>query len=132
MGEIGAILRGFVLQVGQEQLGGSGGPGEAFQTPLATLHSFNGWADKFLTTPDDGLNDSYVSLETTLAKVKCQIVWHSFNADQGSDHYGDEFDAAVSYPLRKELVVGMKYADYDADDFATDTRKFWVWLTLLI
>src|ERR1035438_4740700 len=30
-----------------------------FQTPLATLHAFNGWDDVFLTTPADGLQDIY-------------------------------------------------------------------------
>ncbi len=132
LGELGASLRGFVLTVGHELLGGSGKPGDAFQTPLATLHSFNGWADKFLVTPDDGLNDSYAGLETTLAKVKCQAVWHIFDADHGSDHYGNEIDLALSYPLRKELLIGVKYADYDSDKFATDTTKFWVWVTISI
>ena len=31
----------------------------ALQTPLATLHKFNGWADLFLTTPNAGLEDAY-------------------------------------------------------------------------
>ena len=30
----------------------------AFSTPLATLHKFNGWADKFLATPIGGLCDA--------------------------------------------------------------------------
>ena len=38
--------------LGWEVLGGDEDePGEAFRTPLATLHAFNGWADQFLTTP---------------------------------------------------------------------------------
>ncbi len=132
LGELGASLGSVSLSVGQELLGGSGKPGDAFQTPLATLHAFNGWADKFLTTPDDGLVDTYVSLEATLAKVKGVVVWHEFRADHGGDHYGDEFDLSLSYPLRKELIVGVKYADYAARDFLTDTRKFWLWITLAI
>ena len=31
--------------------------GTSFQTPLATGHKFNGWADIFLSTPTDGLVD---------------------------------------------------------------------------
>ena len=44
---------GFALTAGYEELGSDGGVA-AFQTPLATLHAFNGWADLFLTTPGDG------------------------------------------------------------------------------
>jgi hypothetical protein len=28
------------------------------QTPMATLHKFDGWADLFLTTPANGLGDT--------------------------------------------------------------------------
>jgi hypothetical protein len=34
---------------------------KGFTTPLATLHKFQGWADKFLTTPVNGLADLYVN-----------------------------------------------------------------------
>ena len=132
LGELGASLKGFTLLLGNEILGGSGNAGDAFQTPLATLHAFNGWADKFLTTPDDGLNDAYVSLEAQLAKFRCQAVWHDFQADHGSDDYGTELDLSISYPLRKEATLGIKYADYDAEDFATDTLKFWIWLAITV
>jgi hypothetical protein len=27
-----------------------------FSTPLATLHKFQGWVDKFLTTPANGID----------------------------------------------------------------------------
>ncbi|MGZ9100445.1 MAG: hypothetical protein ACXW3O_12145, partial [Brevundimonas sp.] len=46
-----------------ERLDGNGA--QAFQTPLATLHAFQGWADVFLTTPRDGLRD--VSTTVTYA-----------------------------------------------------------------
>ena len=32
---------------------------EVFKTPLATLHKFQGWADKFLGTPANGVKDSH-------------------------------------------------------------------------
>ena len=31
----------------------------SFQTPLATGFKFQGWADKFLTTPPNGVRDLY-------------------------------------------------------------------------
>ncbi|MGH8029476.1 MAG: alginate export family protein, partial [Arenimonas sp.] len=48
-----------LLRAGWEHLGGDGT--HALQTPLATLHAFNGWADKFTTTPSGGLEDRYLS-----------------------------------------------------------------------
>ena len=41
---------------------GSDGGVAAFQTPLATLHAFNGWADLFLTTPARGLRAWWASV----------------------------------------------------------------------
>jgi hypothetical protein len=40
-------------------------------------------------------------------------------------HYGDEVDAQIS--VRKGRYTALlKYADYRADRFATDTRKLWL------
>jgi hypothetical protein len=131
-GELGGSLDRFTLLLGDELLGGSGQTGDAFQTPLATLHAFNGWADKFLTTPDAGLEDRYVSLEARVGSGKGQVVWHDFHADRGDTHYGSELDFAATWPIRPELTAGVKYALYDASNFATDTEKFWIWLTLTL
>ena len=35
----------------------------AFQTPLGTNHAFQGWADRFLITPADGIEDLFVTLQ---------------------------------------------------------------------
>lgn len=129
LGELGTKVRGFTLKVGQEVLGGSGTAGDAFQTPLATLHAFNGWADKFLTTPDTGIEDVYVSLSTKLAACDVQVAWHDFHADSGSLHYGTEWDASLTWVASKSVTCGLKYADYNAEDFATDTTKAWFWVS---
>src|SRR3546814_9223571 len=67
--ELGLDVAAFKLTGGYELLGSDGGAtgiagGFAFQTPFATLHKFNGWADKFLTTPGTGIQD-YRSEEHT-------------------------------------------------------------------
>jgi hypothetical protein len=59
--EVTATFRQFGFGVGAEILGGNGLAGLAGKgvtTPLATLHKFQGWADKFLTTPANGLSRS--------------------------------------------------------------------------
>lgn len=55
--KFGQSFKAFITY---ESLGSNGG-NVAFQTPLATKHAFNGWADKFLSTPATGLNDIYQS-----------------------------------------------------------------------
>ena len=103
----------------------------SFQTPLATLHKWNGWADMFLTTPVTGLTDRYGSLGYTAAKVGplaslgANIVYHDYHADLGGAHYGHEWDALIAAKVQKYTLL-FKYADYRAATFATNTRKFWV------
>lgn len=115
------------LGVGQETLHGSKSNSGAFSTPLATLHAFNGWADKFLNTPATGLQDTYVSVGGKLMGTKLQAVYHDFRSDASSMHYGQEIDLAAIRPIDENSTWGAKYANYDADDFATDTQKFWLW-----
>jgi len=132
---------GLSLQAGLEKMGGNGV--SAFQTPLATLHAFNGWADKFLTTPANGLEDRYGKISYKVSGIGkwadntvLDIVYHDFNADRTGNDYGTEWDYQISrtfkteketYPF-KEWSVSLKYADFNDDDVAavTDTQKFWI------
>jgi hypothetical protein len=98
----------------------------AFQTPLATLHKFQGWADKFLTTPSAGIEDLYVGINGSLAGFNGLAVWHDFKAEATSLDYGTELDLSVSRKFAKRYEVLVKYADYSADGLFTDTRKFWL------
>jgi len=60
-----------------------GGSIQAFQTPLATLHAFQGWADKFLATPADGIEDLYVSIATKIHGANVSLIYHRFNPEVG-------------------------------------------------
>jgi Gram-negative porin len=117
------------LTAGFEQLGADGG--RAVQTPMATLHKFNGWADLFLTTPASGLEDFYLGASYKLPKVKAlpglnfAVAWHRFESDVGGLHYGDEWNASLGFKLGRVGVLA-KYADYNAAAFGADTRKVWV------
>lgn len=110
--------------IGYEVLEGDGV--RAFQTPLATLHAFNGWADKFLTTPNDGLEDLYFKLGIKAYGVNVLGVYHNFDANNSSADYGDEWGVSVSRKFFKRFLLGAKYANYGADSFATDTQKLWL------
>ncbi len=131
--------QGFTLGGGYEVLGADTGAKTktggalstvAVQTPLATLHKFNGWADKFLTTPTNGLTDSYASLGYVMTNVKpltslgASLIYHDYRSDIGNLHYGHEWDAQVAAKIKKYTFT-LKYAAYSAQTFATDTKKFW-------
>lgn len=129
--EISATFKGVTLKVGQELLGSDNGKG--FTTPLATLHKFNGFADKFLGTPAQGLEDSYITMSYTMPEstgmfkgIKSVVTYHDFKSDIGDINYGDEWNFLVSKKLNKHFSAAIKGAIYNADEFATDTNKFWL------
>lgn len=124
--EGGVGLAAAEFKLGYEVLGGNGTV--AFQTPLATLHSMNGWADLFLTTPATGLKDGYVSAATTVLGTRLEAIYHDFRADSNSTRYGTEWDLWAVKPIDKTYSVGAKYAGYSAKGFAVDTEKFWLWV----
>ncbi len=122
LGELGVKLGGWQLTGGYELLGADD---SAFSTPLATGHAFNGWADKFLATPADGLEDRYLRLDGSLAGFKLSARYHDFSADRGSAEYGSEIDLQAARSFG-DVTLLAKYASYRADDFATDTDKLWL------
>jgi len=99
--------------------------GIGFSTPLATLHAFQGWADKFLRTPGNGVRDVYASIGTQLWGIKLLGVYHDFHDENDNVRYGEEYDVLMARKFGKHLGVLLKYAYYNAIHFATDTQKVW-------
>ena len=134
LAEFGAEIAAWKVGVGYELLGADKGVAfTSFQTPLATLHKFQGWADKFLTTPPNGIQDYYAQAGYGWKKkvgfdaVNAQIVYHRFDSARADQHYGNEWDALLSVKKGKWTATA-KLADYNAKQFATDTRKLWLQL----
>lgn len=134
LAELNADITSFKIGGGYELLGADDGLAyTSFQTPLATLHKFQGWADKFLVTPPNGIQDYYGQVGygwkkiAGLDTVNVQVVYHRFDSDRLSLHYGNEWDALVS-AKRGRWTATAKLASYKADKFATDTRKVWLQL----
>jgi|CXWL01.1.fsa_nt_gi hypothetical protein len=128
--EPGVTWNGFTAKLGYEVLEGDGTATHAFQTPLATLHAFNGWADKFLTTPANGLEDRYVSVgykvpfgDKLIKGTDLVVAYHDFQADHTNSDYGTEWNASIQQTFYDHFTLGLKYADYQADDLNTDTTK---------
>lgn len=123
--------RGLSLGVGFESLGGNPDPGEAFRTPLATLHAFNGWADVFLATPNAGLDDRYVTIKYSVGKWNLTGMLHDFTADTGGGDFGSELDLSAARKLSERYGLLLKAAFFSADSDSSlpDVDKFWVMLT---
>ena len=114
------------LRLAREVLDGGEGKG-AFQTPLATLHKWNGWADKFLTTPAGGLEDTNINLSGNYDPYTFTVRYHRFEADSTNAHYGNELDMQATYETSWGQTFGFKAAFYDADEFAFDSDKYMLW-----
>ncbi len=122
----GWSYQSVTVELGQERLAGDGQ--SAFQTPLATLHAFQGFTDLFLVTPPAGIRDNWLKLNYQSDWAKFAFGYHEFSADAGNSEYGQEFNVSVSKPLTKQLTGLLKAARYDADSFGSDTSKLWLQL----
>lgn len=107
-----------------------------FATPFATLHAFNGWADQFLTTPNDGLRDFFITAAKSWAGINWFVRYDRFSSDHGGYDYGSEWGVSAAKKVNKNLTVLAKYAAYDGDANSTnvarnltlsrDLSKFWL------
>ena len=140
--ELNATWRSVTFGLGDEILSGYLVPGTTttvgFSTPLATLHKFQGWVDKFLTTPGNGIDDRYTSV-TYLKKglgpldtLTAVAAFHSYRAERIAGNYGEELDLSVAAKYQR-FTGTVKYGDYNAAAttpiaIARDTKKFWLQL----
>jgi len=133
LAEAGAKRGQFSGALTYERLDGDGVRG--FQTPLATLHIYQGWADVFLNTPAGGIRDLQAQASWTIANpalvqsLKFTAAWHDFADADGSLSYGDEFDVAASAMINPHWSAELKAASFDGDlpGFRDRTK---LWMTL--
>ncbi|MXX05650.1 MAG: hypothetical protein F4X09_08110 [Gammaproteobacteria bacterium] len=112
--------------LGYETFGGDvSEPQKMFRMPMATLHKFQGWTDRFLTIPQAGVKDTYVTFTTG----GLTLTWHDFNSEAGSAHYGSEWDVSWQYAIGDNYTLLLKYATYDPDTYAADIDKAWIQFT---
>lgn len=131
LGELGVkFLKNYTVAFGHEVLGSDDGL-TGFKTPLATLHAYQGFADRFLNTPAAGIEDTYVKIAATLpANFSFLGFYHWFNAQDTSAAYGQELDLQLGYKLNANFSFTAKAAFYEGDgeiaSHAQDTTKFWL------
>ena len=125
-----SMSNGLSLGLAYESLGGNILPGMAFRTPLATLHAFQGWADKFLTTPEGGINDVFATVKYKAGKWNLTGVYHDFSSEVGSVDYGTEFDLSAGTKVSDNYGVLFKGAFFSGETGGiADTSKFWIMFT---
>lgn len=130
--QLGYDLGFMTVKLQQETLGAK------FQTPLATLHAFNGWADRFLVTPDAGLEDRNIKLSGKALGLNLAAAYHRFTAESGGADFGEEFDASIGKAITPQLSALVKFAYYNGTGdvtapasqtaYARDLTKGWVQL----
>ncbi|MDF1882253.1 hypothetical protein JHD50_13240, partial [Sulfurimonas sp. MAG313] len=132
---LGVNMSGVLAAINYEVQSGddtaADGINGTFSTPLGTNHGHNGWADKFLATPAQGLVDANIMIGYKSKDIGVfKALYHDFTSDVGSLNYGTEVDFLYKRSVPGvEGVTGMlKYANYSADVYSVDTQKMWVML----
>lgn len=133
----------FSLRADQELLS-SNNSKYAFQTPFGTNHLFQGWVDKFLSTPKEGIRDTFVTATYKFSDFAFFADYHWLDSDTKfnqigggrGDQYGTEWNAAATYNYSKNILTKVEYGKYSERDqyIATasrirDTEK--IWLTIM-
>jgi len=129
-GEASLSQNGISGAIGFESLEGNGSRG--FITPLATLHKFQGWADVFLGTPADGIQDVYVRGGFSFPDapfgeaMNASIVYHDFQTENGGDDLGSEIDLVLNNRISEHVSLQFKAAFYEGPDSGpADRNKIW-------
>ncbi len=128
-GEGSVSAEGAMLRLGYEKLGGGGVIG--FATPLATLHKFQGFADVFLTTPVNGIEDVYGTIQYDWKDapfgtgLNFFATYHDFEAERGGADLGEEFDAGAAINIRKHWSAELKGAVYNGVTGLADRSLIW-------
>jgi len=120
------------VALGFEELGGDGARG--FETPLATLHAHNGWADVFLATPTAGLRDLHLSWELPIPGVGGTGFGegHHYRSARGGDIYGHELGIGLRRGFGARFAGSVKATRYrgrETDSFpgsAAGRDRIWI------
>ncbi|OZA04968.1 MAG: hypothetical protein B7X95_08285 [Methylophilaceae bacterium 17-44-8] len=99
----------------------------AFQTPYGTNHLFQGWVDKFLATPRQGIKDTFVTATYKWDDFLFFADYHLIDADEDfntvgggattkGSRYGKEWNASVMYNVNKNIMTKLEYGKFSEDD----------------
>lgn len=116
------LLPGVSGSVGYEYLGSDNGVGYKF--PRTTLHKFNGYADRFVNTPAEGLSDLFATVGTTVAGgVKLALTYHHFWDDGLDLSLGNEVDLVASNAITEHVTILAKGAAFQGEKGQPDLTR---------
>ena len=145
-GDVSATYGIATARVDYEQLNGNGVQG--FITPIATTHSFQGWADAFAAdagnkTEVDGIRDTNYSVQLNppwsaplLSHLQGIARYYDFHAQLTGAYLADEWDAQVQAEITKGLTAQITYADFErartvpAGTVAAPPSRTKIWFSL--
>jgi hypothetical protein len=118
----GAMFNTWSVRIDHEKLASNDGK-YAFQTPLGTNHLFQGWADHFLATPRQGIEDTFVTVAGSIGKAKLLAEYHVFKSYEKFQSIGKlgyklvtDFDASFMYPFTDKISGKLEYAKFNESD----------------
>jgi hypothetical protein len=111
----------------------------SFQTPLATLHAFQGATDLFLVTPARGVEDKYAKAKYKfsgmglLDDTVLSFMFHDLDSQAGNTNYGQEYDFKISRNFKTDygkFFASVEFAAFDASSNNglgyVDVEKTWL------
>ena len=135
MAEVNGFFGIWSGRLSYESLGGNGVVG--LITPIASGHTFQGYADAFSATGGnktfaDGLNDMAVTVAAApkmTFKPVFTLVYHDFSTPYHARHLATEWDAIAVFNLTQKLSLMLKRADFEGEPTAPASRvKNWIML----
>jgi hypothetical protein len=129
--DLKGTYRQFSLTLGNEVLEGNGAIG--LSTPMASFHSWDGWAGAFTTIPVNGLNSRYSTIGYSakgvgpLQSALVAATYYDFHSDRLRRRYGSELDLQLQGSWRGFTGL-VELADFASADTATihSSRSLWL------
>lgn len=140
----GAGYGNWFARVDQELLSSNSNGTKAFQTPLGTNHLFQGWADLLLTTPNEGIRDTFITAGGKFMDVTLLGEYHWMDSDRNfttaagantGSTWGKELDLSAAYAYNKNWTGKIEYAKFNEGDAHTVATRYRntdkTWLTVI-
>ncbi len=116
----------FNMRIDQELLS-SNNRKYAFQTPFGTNHLFQGWVDKFLATPVEGIKDTFATATYRYGDFVFFADYHIIKSDEdfhtvgsgaatNGNKFGKEWNVAATWNIDKNWMTKLEYGKFTEDD----------------
>ncbi len=75
------------------------------------------------------MEDLYFQVSTTIWDTKLIGFFHEFDAEEGGNDLGHEYDFRIVRKFGDHFEGEIKHANYNSEGFAVDIEKLWVFVT---